>query len=105
MLGTFYSSIFPATMSLPKSYMGIELTSQMTSIIILGSSVANVVNPFLTTTMFYYIGPNGLLWYVLTLASTSSVLYSIIFILFKEGGLVFGRKNKSEEASLLVVND
>ncbi|KAL0485857.1 major facilitator superfamily domain-containing protein [Acrasis kona] len=95
-LGVSYASMFPATMSLIKSYMGYDLTGTMTSLIILGSSMGNMINPVIITSTMSKFGAIGLLWCTLILLSISFIFYFVIFAFF-------GKRDSVKEVTVSAV--
>ncbi|KAL0477617.1 12 TM domain-containing transmembrane protein [Acrasis kona] len=104
-IGTYYSTLIPVSMGLPKSYMGIEVTGGMGAMINLATSTANFVSPILVTMAFKMAGSIGFVWYTMTLVLCSSFVYAIVLILFKKDGLVLGRMKRRAELSPLVLNE
>ncbi|KAL0488391.1 hypothetical protein AKO1_015574 [Acrasis kona] len=82
-LGFSFASVYPATVSLPTTYMGVKMTGQMTSMVMLGSSIGGMVLPVIITNMLENVGADSFIFCILILASISSVLYTLLFVFFK----------------------
>ena len=81
-LGFSYASQYPATMSLPSSFMGLQMDGLVTSLIILGPSLGGMTMPLAITSSFAVFGPDGLLYGIMLLCGISTIIYVIMFAFF-----------------------
>jgi fucose permease len=83
-LGFSYASQYPATMSLPSSFMGLKMDGMVTSLIILGPSLGGMTMPLAITSSFGVFGADGLLYGITLLCGISTFIYVIMLAFFKK---------------------
>jgi FHS family Na+ dependent glucose MFS transporter 1 len=84
LLGISFASQFPATMSLPASHMGVELTGALTSIIMLGSSFGGMIMPLAITYSFSIAGTLGFLYGIIIMIAISTSCYITLLVFFRK---------------------
>ncbi|EFC44974.1 predicted protein [Naegleria gruberi] len=91
-LGAAFASQYPLTISLPASYMRFEVSGWMTSIMILGGCIGELLIPLGMTLAFEHISPVSIFYLIFIACCIASVCYAILLIAFR-----FKKQKKVEE--------
>jgi len=81
-LGASFASQYPLTISLPSSYMRFEVSGWMTSIMIFGGCVGELLVPIGMTLAFEHISPISIFWLIFGVSVIASICYIILLTVF-----------------------
>ncbi|KAG2377526.1 hypothetical protein C9374_009042 [Naegleria lovaniensis] len=82
-LGFGFASMYPITISLPSSTMKFEVSGFMTSIMVFGGCVGELVVPVGMTLSFEYIGPTSIFYFIFIVCVIASICYVALLLLFR----------------------
>ncbi|KAL9657642.1 hypothetical protein ABK040_012720 [Willaertia magna] len=82
-LGFAFATQFPLTIALPSSYMKIQVTGWMTSVMVIGAVVGELIVPVLMTNLFKFVSPFSLFWLILGVCTIAFICYIVLLVAFR----------------------